>query len=44
MPSISLPAGATAGGLPIGLSLEALPGEDGALLAAAARVEPVLAP
>jgi mandelamide amidase len=44
MPSITLPAGATAAGLPIGVSLEALPGEDGALLAAAARVERVLAP
>ncbi|MGY1706665.1 amidase family protein [Geodermatophilus sp. SYSU D00697] len=43
MPSISLPAGATATGLPIGVSLEALPGEDGALLAAAGRVEAVLA-
>ncbi|MGY1664035.1 amidase family protein [Geodermatophilus sp. SYSU D00705] len=42
MPSISLPAGATAAGLPIGLSLESLPGTDGALLAAAARVEAVL--
>jgi indoleacetamide hydrolase len=43
MPSISLPAGATTAGLPIGLSLESLPGDDGALLAAAARVESVLA-
>jgi indoleacetamide hydrolase len=43
MPSISLPAGATATGLPIGVSLESLPGEDGALLAAAGRVEAVLA-
>ncbi|MGY1638583.1 amidase family protein [Geodermatophilus sp. SYSU D00742] len=43
MPSISLPAGATTTGLPIGVSLESLPGSDGALLAAAARVEPVLA-
>ncbi|MGK5111418.1 MULTISPECIES: amidase family protein [unclassified Geodermatophilus] len=43
MPSISLPAGATAGGLPIGVSLEALPGDDAALLATAGRVEAVLA-
>ncbi|MFW3169323.1 amidase family protein [Geodermatophilus sp. CPCC 206100] len=43
MPSISLPAGATATGLPIGVSLEALPGDDGVLLAVAGRVEPVLA-
>ena len=43
MPSISLPAGATAGGLPIGISLEALPGEDGALLATAGRIASVLA-
>ncbi len=32
MPSIFLPAGATATGLPIGVFLEALPGQDGALL------------
>jgi indoleacetamide hydrolase len=44
MPAVTLPAGSTADGLPIGLSLEALPGEDGALLAAAARAEAVLAP
>jgi mandelamide amidase len=44
MPAISLPAGTTAAGLPIGLSLEALPGEDRALLATAGRVEAVLAP
>jgi Asp-tRNA(Asn)/Glu-tRNA(Gln) amidotransferase A subunit family amidase len=43
MPAISLPAGTTAAGLPIGISLEALPGEDGALLAAAGRVESALA-
>ncbi|MBB3082445.1 amidase family protein [Geodermatophilus sabuli] len=43
MPAISLPAGATAAGLPIGVSLESLPGDDGRLLAAAARVEAVLA-
>ena len=43
MPAISLPAGTTAAGLPIGISLESLPGEDGTLLAAAARVEAVLA-
>ncbi|WP_214403497.1 amidase family protein [Pseudonocardia lacus] len=39
MPAISLPAGTTRAGLPVGLSLEALPGEDGALLAVARRVE-----
>jgi mandelamide amidase len=43
MPSITLPAGATAAGLPIGISLESLPGEDGGLLAAAGRVEALLA-
>jgi mandelamide amidase len=42
MPAISLPAGTTEAGLPIGLSLEALPGDDPALLAAARRVEEVL--
>ena len=44
MPAISLPAGATRTGLPIGLSLEALPGRDAALLAAARQVETVVAP
>jgi mandelamide amidase len=43
MPSISLPAGATVAGLPIGVSLEALPSEDGTLLATAARIESILA-
>lgn len=43
MPSISLPAGRTGAGLPIGMSLEALPGEDAALLAVARQVESVLA-
>jgi indoleacetamide hydrolase len=43
MPAITVPAGRSAGGLPIGISLEALPGEDPALLAAAQRVEEVLA-
>jgi indoleacetamide hydrolase len=43
MPSISLPAGATAAGLPVGLSLEGLPGEDATVLAAAGRVESILA-
>jgi mandelamide amidase len=42
MPAISLPAGTTAAGLPIGLSLEALPGDDGTLLSTAARVESIL--
>ena len=43
MPSISLPAGRTGTGLPIGMSLEALPGEDAALLAVARQVESALA-
>jgi mandelamide amidase len=43
MPAISLPAGTTTAGLPIGLSLESVPGEDRALLAAAGRVESALA-
>lgn len=42
MPSISLPAGLGAGGLPIGISLESVPGHDVALLAVAQRVEEVL--
>ncbi|WP_219412488.1 amidase family protein [Pseudonocardia nigra] len=44
IPAISLPAGGTASGLPIGISLEALPGEDTALLAAAGRIETVVVP
>lgn len=43
MPAISLPAGESEAGLPIGISLEALPGEDAALLAVARHVEAVLA-
>jgi indoleacetamide hydrolase len=42
MPAISLPAGATGDGLPIGISLEGLPGEDVALLASAGLVEAAL--
>jgi indoleacetamide hydrolase len=42
MPAISLPAGATESGLPIGISLEALPGEDPALLTVARQVEAAL--
>ena len=42
MPAISLPAGRTEGGLPIGISLEAFAGGDVALLAVARRVEAVL--
>ena len=42
MPAISLPAGRSTSGLPIGISLEALAGEDAALLAAAQRVEEAL--
>ena len=44
MPALSLPAGATRAGLPIGISLEGLPGEDVALLASARRVEAALRP
>jgi indoleacetamide hydrolase len=44
MPAISLPAGTTQAGLPIGISLEGLPGEDAALLATARRVEAALGP
>jgi Asp-tRNA(Asn)/Glu-tRNA(Gln) amidotransferase A subunit family amidase len=44
MPDVSLPAGATDAGLPIGISLEALPGEDAALLAVARQVEHVITP
>jgi Asp-tRNA(Asn)/Glu-tRNA(Gln) amidotransferase A subunit family amidase len=44
MPAISLPAGATDAGLPIGISLEALPGADAALLAVARQVEQLIAP
>ncbi|MDN5748201.1 MAG: hypothetical protein L0H64_06795, partial [Pseudonocardia sp.] len=42
MPAASLPAGETGGGLPIGISLEALPGDDSALLAVARQVEAML--
>lgn len=42
MPAVSLPAGETDTGLPIGISLEALPGDDSALLAVARQVEAVL--
>ena len=42
-PAIALPCGRTAGGLPVGLQLSALPGQDQALLAAAAVVESILA-
>ncbi|NIH68581.1 amidase family protein [Modestobacter marinus] len=44
MPAISLPAGTTGAGLPIGISLEGLPGSDTALLATARRVEAALGP
>lgn len=44
MPAISLPAGSSETGLPIGLSLEALPGEDATLLAVAQQVETALHP
>ena len=42
MPAVSLPAGATGAGLPVGLSLEAAPGGDRRLLAAARVVEDLL--
>jgi mandelamide amidase len=42
MPALSLPAGTTGTGLPVGISLEAAPGEDAALLAVARRVEAAL--
>ena len=42
MPSVSLPAGVTGTGLPVGISLEALPGEDGSVLAVARRVESMI--
>ena len=42
MPSISLPAGNTSDGLPVGLCLEAAPGADAALLAIAVQLEPIL--
>jgi Asp-tRNA(Asn)/Glu-tRNA(Gln) amidotransferase A subunit family amidase len=40
-PAIALPCGQTAEGLPVGLQLSALPGQDQALLAAAAVVEKI---
>ena len=43
MPAISVPAGRSSDGLPIGLSLEALQGEDAMLLAVAEEVEKALA-
>ena len=42
MPAVSLPAGATGAGLPVGPSLEAVPGGDRRLLAAARVVEDLL--
>jgi aspartyl-tRNA(Asn)/glutamyl-tRNA(Gln) amidotransferase subunit A len=42
MPGVSLPVGADAGGLPIGLLLSACRGEDDRLLAAALAVEAVV--
>jgi mandelamide amidase len=41
-PGISLPAGLTPEGLPVGLELDGLPGRDAALLAVAVAVESVL--
>ncbi len=42
MPAVSLPCGTNPAGLPVGLSLETVPGEDAALLAVARRVEQLL--
>jgi len=42
MPAVSLPCGTNPAGLPVGLSLETLPGDDAALLAVARRVEQLL--
>ncbi|MFI1910754.1 amidase family protein [Streptomyces microflavus] len=41
-PSITLPAGRTSAGLPVGLLLDAAPGADSALLAVAERAAPLL--
>ncbi len=41
-PMLALPAGRSTTGLPVGMCLEAPPGEDEALLRLAARLEPVL--
>ncbi|WP_170975685.1 amidase family protein [Rhizobium sp. FY34] len=41
-PSLSIPAGLDAGGLPVGLMIEGRPGEDRFVLAAGARIESVL--
>ncbi|SDO87076.1 mandelamide amidase [Klenkia soli] len=42
LPAVSLPCGTAPGGLPVGLSLETLPGQDAQLLAVARRVEQLL--
>jgi mandelamide amidase len=44
LPGISLPAGATSNGLPVGIALDALPGSDHALLEIASLLEGCLAP
>lgn len=41
LPGVSIPAGRTAGGAPVGIALDGLPGDDRALLALAAAVEAV---
>jgi mandelamide amidase len=41
-PALSLPCGTSSGGLPVGLSVETLPGTDDQLLAIAAALEPAL--
>jgi indoleacetamide hydrolase len=43
-PSISIPAGLLGSGLPFGLMLDALPGDDRLLLALAQQVKPALTP
>ncbi len=42
IPGVSLPAGATPAGLPIGIALDGAPGDDRRLLAIAAALEPLL--
>jgi mandelamide amidase len=44
LPSISVPAGCTASGLPVGLSFDGLPGADTSLLALAAAFEQLVGP
>jgi Asp-tRNA(Asn)/Glu-tRNA(Gln) amidotransferase A subunit family amidase len=41
LPGVSIPAGKTAGGFPVGIALDGLPGNDRTLLALAAAMEAV---